>query len=192
MPDPNPAVMDFLLTRRSRPARTLTLPVPGREQLLRILTAAVRVPDHGKLEPWRFVVLDKPALDRLARLAAVRGPATGRDAEQTAKGVAQFTDSNLTIAVVKRPCSTEKIPEIEQVLSTGAVCVTLLNAAAAEGYGANWLTGWVASDEVICREGLCLQPGEWVAGLVHLGTETSVPPDRPRPDLEKIVTWAPA
>ena len=192
MPDPNPAVMDFLLNRRSRPARTLTLPVPGRDQIARLLTAAARVPDHGKLEPWRFVVLEKPALQRLARLAATRGRETGRDAEQTAKGVAQFADSNLTIAVVKRPCSTEKIPEIEQVLSAGAVCVTLLNAAAAEGYGANWLTGWVASDEGICHDGLGLQPGEWVAGLIHIGTETAVPPDRPRPDLDKIVTWAPA
>ena len=187
---PRPEVMDFLLTRRSRPARTLTLPVPDRAGLMQILTAAVRVPDHGKLEPWRFVVLDKPALNRLATLVASRGPEAGKDAEATAKGAAQFSDSHLTIAVVKRPCPTEKIPEVEQVLSTGAVCVSLLNAAAAAGFGANWLTGWVAADPVICTEGLGLQPGEWVAGLIHIGTETAVPPERPRPDAEKLITWA--
>lgn len=187
-----PEVMDFLLTRRSRPARTLTLPVPSREALVPILTAAARVPDHGKLEPWRFIVLEKPALDRLAPLAAARGAALGLEPERIAKGVAQFGDSNLAIAVVKCPRPTEKVPEIEQILSTGAVCVTLLNAAEAGGWGANWLTGWAIADADFCARGLGLQPGEWVAGLIHIGTEGAVPPDRPRPDLDRIVTWADA
>lgn len=187
---PSPDVMDFLLTRRSRPARTLGLPVPDRPTLTGILTAAVRVPDHGKLEPWRFVVLGRPALDRLAALAATRGADLGKDAETTAKGVGQFTQSHLVIAVVKVPRSTENIPEIEQVLSTGAVCAALLNAAAAAGFGANWLSGWVASDPVICAEGFGLQPGEWVAGLVHIGSETAIPPERPRPEVETLITWA--
>ncbi len=182
-------VMDFLLTRRSRPARTLRLPVPTRDQLLPILTAAVRVPDHGKLEPWRFLVLERPALVRLAGLAAERGAALGLEEEKRQKGVAQFSDSHLAIAVVKCPRPTEKIPEIEQVLSTGAVCVTLLNAALAAGWGANWLSGWALADETFRREGLGLQPGEWVAGLIHIGTESATPPDRPRPDLGRIVAW---
>jgi nitroreductase len=182
-------VMEFFLTRRSRPARTLRLPVPSRDQLLPILTAAARVPDHGKLEPWRFVVLERPALARLAGLAAERAAALGLEEEKRQKGVAQFSDSHLAIAVVKCPRPTDKIPEIEQVLSTGAVCVTLLNAAAAAGWGANWLTGWALEDDTFRREGLGLHPGEWVAGLIHIGTESSAPPDRPRPDLGRIVTW---
>ena len=142
-------VMEFFLTRRSRPARTLILPVPTRDQLVPILTAAARVPDHGKLEPWRFVVLERPALARLAGLAAERGAALGLEEEKRLKGVAQFSDAHLAIAVVKCPRPTDRIPEIEQVLSTGAVCMTLLNAAAAAGWGGNWLTGWALADEDI-------------------------------------------
>ncbi len=184
-----PEVMEFFLNRRSRPARTLRLPVPTRDQLMPILTAAARVPDHGKLEPWRFVVLERPALTRLAGLAAERGAALGLEEDQRLKGVAQFSDSHLAIAVVKCVRPTDKIPEIEQVLSTGAVCVTLLNAAAAAGWGANWLTGWALADEAFRSEGLGLHLGEWVAGLIHIGTETAVPPERPRPDLGRIVSW---
>lgn len=184
-----PEVLEFLLTRRSRPARTLTLPVPTREELLPILAAAARVPDHGKLEPWRFVVLERPALARLATLAEVRGRALGIEDERRAKGVAQFAASNLAIAVVKCARSTEKIVEIEQTLSTGAVCISLLNAAQAAGWGGNWLTGWAIEDAEFRREGLGLHDGEWVAGLIHLGTEGAVPPERPRPDLGRIVTW---
>jgi len=184
-----PEVLEFLLTRRSRPARTLTAPVPTRDQLGPILTAAARVPDHGKLEPWRFVVLERPALLRLAALADERGRALGLGEERRAKGVAQFADSFLAIAVVKCARSTEKIAETEQLLSAGAVCISLLNAAQAAGWGGNWLTGWAVEDEAFRREGLGLQPGEWVAGLIHLGTEGAVPPERPRPDLARIVTW---
>ncbi|MBS0565610.1 MAG: nitroreductase [Proteobacteria bacterium] len=184
-----PEVLEFLLTRRSRPARTLTAPVPTRDELGPILTAAARVPDHGKLEPWRFVVLERPALVRLAALAEERGRALGLGDERRMKGVAQFADSFLAIAVVKCARSTEKIAETEQLLSAGAVCISLLNAAQAAGWGGNWLTGWAVEDEAFRREGLGLQPGEWVAGLIHLGTEGAVPPERPRPDLARIVTW---
>lgn len=186
---PHPEVMDFLLTRRSRPARTLGLPVPTRADLMPILTAAARVPDHGKLEPWRFIVLERAALERLGKLAEARGAALGLDPAQAVKGVAQYADAHLAVAVVKRPRPTEKIPEHEQVLSAGAVLMTLMNAALASGWGANLLTGWASADETFTREGLGLEPGEWVAGIVYLGTETSVPPERPRPDLEAITTW---
>lgn len=184
-----PEVLSFLLQRRTRPARTLTLPVPSRAELLPILKAAVRVPDHGKLEPWRLIVLERPALGRLATLAAIRGRDLGLDPAKAQKGVAQFQDANLIVAVIKCPRPTDKIPEAEQVLSTGAVCISLLNAVQAAGYGGNWLTGWIAEDEVFRREGLGLAPGEWVAGLVHIGSEGAVPPERPRPDLDTIVTW---
>jgi nitroreductase len=192
MPVPNPAAMEFFLTRRSRPAKILRAPVPTRDALLPILTAAARVPDHGKLEPWRFIVLEKPALTRLAALAETRGAAMGLDPDRIAKGVMQFADADLAIAVVHVPRSTEKVPAIEQVLSAGAVCLTLVNAALASGWGASWLTGWHVHDADFCREGLGLDEGEWVAGLVHIGTETNTPPDRPRPDISAITTWASA
>ncbi|MEH6775868.1 MAG: nitroreductase family protein, partial [Cereibacter changlensis] len=94
MPSPNPAVLDFLLARRSRPAKTLALPAPSRDELAPILTAAARSPDHGKLEPWRFIVLEKPAMPRLAALADARGAALGLDEERRAKGRGQFEASH--------------------------------------------------------------------------------------------------
>ena len=192
MPNPNPAAMEFLLTRRSRPAKTLTGPGPDRAALTRILTAAARTPDHGKLEPWRFVVLTGDALARVAGVAQERGAELGLDPEKIAKGSAQFADSPCCVAVVFNPKSTEKIPEIEQLLSAGAVCLALLNAALADGWGANWLTGWVAHDPGFRERALGLDTHETVAGFIHIGTETSAPPDRPRPELDKIVAWVSA
>lgn len=188
----NPAALDFLLTRRSRPAKTLRAPVPDADALMPILTAAARTPDHAKLEPWRFIVLTRPALERLAGLAKDRGRALALEDEVIGKAASQFSDSHLAVAVIHVPRPTDKVPQIEQTLSTGAVCLSLLNAALAAGWGANWLTGWVAHDAEFCREGLALRDGEWVAGFVHIGTETVAPPERPRPDLNEIVTWVTA
>lgn len=192
MPIPNPAALEFLLTRRSRPAKTLTTPVPERKALTPILTAAARTPDHGKLEPWRFIVLDTPALARLAALAEDCGQAVGLDPEKIEKGVRQFADAALAVAVVSSPKPSEKIPQIEQVYSAGAVCLALLNAALAAGWGANWLSGWVSHDRVFVTEGLGLASHESVAGFVHIGTETTPPPERPRPGLQAITTWVSA
>lgn len=185
----NPAALEFLLTRRSRPAKTLRTPVPDAEALRPILTAAARSPDHGKLEPWRFVVLTRPALERLAALTGERGRELGLADDLIAKAASQFSDSHLAVAVVNVPRGTEKVPQIEQTLSTGAVCLSLLNAALAAGWGANWLSGWVAHEPGFCQKGLALAEGEWVAGFVHIGTETVAPPERPRPDMDQIITW---
>jgi len=189
MPDANPAALEFLLTRRSRPAKTLTGPVPDRAALMPILTAGARSPDHGKLEPWRFLVLEKQALSRLAALTETRGIAKGLEAEKIEKSRRQFADADLAIAVIAAPVASEKVPEAEQVLSAGAVCLALLNAALASGWGANWLTSWMAFDDDFLDEGLGCAPGEFVAGFIHIGTETSAPPERPRPDLDAITTW---
>lgn len=186
----NETVMEFLLTRRSRPARTLRAPAPDRAALMPLLTAAVRVPDHGKLEPWRFVVLERAALDRVAALAAAHATATGMAEDSAAKGISQFSESPLAVAVIRVPRPTEKVPEIEQVLSSGAVCLSLLNAALASGWGACWLTGWPAHDHAFATAALGLGPSEKVAGFVHIGTEGAVPPERPRPDVAALVTWA--
>lgn len=189
MPTPHPAALDFLLTRRSRPAKTLTTPVPDRAMLETLLTAAARTPDHGKLEPWRFVVLYKPALARLADLVVARGTALALEADMIVKAQAQFANADLAIAVISAPKPSDKIPQIEQVYSAGAVCLALVNAALAAGWGANWLSGWASHDRAFIREGLGLADHESVAGLIHLGTETSAPPERPRPDLDAITTW---
>ena len=190
MPAPNQAALDFLLTRRSRPAKTLTGPVPDRAMLETLLTAAARTPDHGKLEPWRFIVLAKPALSRLAELVSTRGTALDLDPDKIAKAQADYANADLAVAVISSPKESEKVPQIEQVYSAGAVCLALLNAALAAGWGANWLSGWPSHDRDFIREGLGLADHEFVAGLIHLGTETSAPPERPRPDLSTITTWA--
>lgn len=189
MPDPRPEVLDFLLTRRSRPAKTLTGPAPDRAALIPMLTAALRVPDHGKLEPWRLVVLERDALQRLAGLAVQRGQALGQDADRLEKTRRQFADADLVVAVVACPVVSEKVPEVEQVLSAGAVCLGLLNAALALGWGANWLTGAMASDAVFLKQGLGIEAPDFVAGYIHIGTETSAPPERPRPELSAKVSW---
>lgn len=186
--DPTTA-LDFLLTRRSHPAKTLGLPVPGAAELRTILLAAARSPDHGKLEPWRFIVLERAALVRLADAVPERGADLGIEDEKIAKMQAQFSQAHLAVTVVAAPKPSDKIPEIEQVLSAGAVCTALLNAALASGWGANWLTGWAAHDREFGKRHFDLAAGEFIAGLIHIGTRTSEPPERPRPDLDTIVTW---
>ena len=192
MPAQNPAALNFLLTRRSRPAKTLTGPVPGRAAMQTLLTAAARTPDHGKLEPWRFIVLEKAALTRLAGLVPARGAALGIEPEKITKAQAQFADADLAVAVISSPKPSDKIPQIEQVYSAGAVCLALLNAALAAGWGANWLSGWASHDRTFMTDGLDLAAHESIAGFIHIGTETSAPPERPRPDLDQITTWVSA
>ncbi|WP_299351911.1 nitroreductase family protein [uncultured Shimia sp.] len=190
MPEANPEALAFLLSRRSRPAKTLTTPVPSREELAPILEAGLRAPDHGKLEPWRLIVIEgRAVMDRLATLAQTRGEALGLDDEKIGKGRGQFDMGNLAVVVVESPVIAEKVPEIEQTYSAGAVCLQLLNAALAAGWGANWLSGWVSHDRDFLTEGLRLSPHERIAGIIHIGTEKSAPPERPRPDMEKKVTW---
>ena len=189
MPDPNPAAMEFLLTRRSRPAKTLGLPVPDRAQLMQMLAAASRSPDHGKLEPWRFVVLQGAALRRLGEHARARAAALGLDPEQADKGAQQFETGHLAVAVIEVRKPSEKIPALEQTYAVGGVCLALLNAALACGWGANWLSGWPSHDRGFMVAALELQEHERIAGFIHIGTESSTPPDRPRPDLAQIVTW---
>ncbi|MEO1919878.1 MAG: nitroreductase, partial [Paracoccaceae bacterium] len=179
MSDPRPEVLDFLLTRRSRPAKTLALPIPTRDELAPILTAAARTPDHGKLEPWRFIVLEGAALQRLAEYAVKRGPQLGVEGAKLEKARRQFADAGMVVAVVSSPVTSPKVPEIEQVLSSGAVCLSMLNAALASGWGANWLTGWMATDRAFLRHGLSLAKSEFVAGFIHIGTERITPPERP-------------
>lgn len=189
MPDTTPA-LDFLLTRRSRPAKMIKAPAPDRAALEPLLTAALRVPDHGKLEPWRLIVLGRAALDALAEAVAARGADLGHDPDQIAKAASAYADSPLAVAVIASPRPSDKIPQVEQVLSAGAVCLSLVNAALAAGWGATWLTGWPAHDRTFATAHFGLTGDEFVAGVVHIGTSAATPPDRPRPDPEKVVDWS--
>ncbi len=189
MPIRNQAALDFLLTRRSRPAKTLVAPAPGREQLTPILTAAARTPDHGKLEPWRFVVIEAGAMARLADLAEACGNAQGKTPEEITKGRSQFDMGILAVAVISTQVQSEKVPAIEQSYSAGAVCLALLNAALASGWGANWLSGWVSHDREFCERGLGLAGNEHIAGFIHIATEGTRPPERPRPDMDAKTQW---
>ncbi|AHD08721.1 nitroreductase family protein [Phaeobacter gallaeciensis] len=189
MPPRNDAALAFLQSRRSRPAKTLVAPAPSREELLPLLTAAARTPDHGKLEPWRFIVIERPAMARLAELTSQAGERLGKSAEDITKGRSQFELGQLAVAVVEVQKPSSKIPTIEQTYSAGAVCLALLNAALAAGWGANWLSGWASHDAEFCAEAFDLQAHERIAGLIHIATEASAPPERPRPDLDALTTW---
>jgi nitroreductase len=157
-----------------------------------LLTAAARTPDHGKLEPWRFIVLTKPALARLSQMVPTRGAVLRIDPDKITKATDQFGNADLAVAVISSPKPSDKIPHIEQVYSAGAVCLALVNAALAAGWGANWLSGWASHDRAFITEGLGLASHEAVAGFIHIGTETNPPPERPRPDLDAITTWVDA
>lgn len=182
-------VLEFLRTRRSRPSKILTTPVPDRAEIEQLLEMAARTPDHKKLEPWRFIVLEKAALPRLAELARDTGVRLGKPDEKVAKFFSAFADANLVVAVVFSPVPHDDVPEAEQVLSAGAVCLALLNATLASGWGANWLSGPMAFDATFLRDGLNLSAGEYVAGFMHIGTAKSTPPERPRPDMAAKTSW---
>ncbi len=190
MPDPRPDVLDFLLTRRSRPAKTLGSKAPSRTEIETILTAAARTPDHGKLVPWRFVVLTSPGeRARVGRAAQTHLQATDLAPEKIEKAVGALAQGGVIITVIASPKASEKIPRWEQDLSAGAVCLALLNAALAAGWGANWLTGPLAQHKAFLSEAFGCSAEEFVAGFLHIGEEQVVPTDRDRPDLQSITEW---
>lgn len=139
----NQAALDFLAHRRSHPPKMMTGPGPDRDQLAQLLTLAARAPDHGKLEPWRFVVLGRETLDRLGPAVRTAVLASGQDQAAAEKAASAF-DLPVIVTVVSSPVASDKVPEWEQVLSAGAVCLGLVNAALASGWGASWLTGFAA------------------------------------------------
>jgi nitroreductase len=181
--------LDFLNRRRSSRPLDLAEPGPDEAQLTRILTVAARVPDHGKLVPWRFVVLTGEGKQRMAETLAARLRAANppQPEEKIEKERARFASSPLIVAVVSRAGPHPKIPEWEQVLSAGAACMNLLHAANALGFGAAWLTGPFAEDRG-ALDALGLKPHEKIAGLVHIGTPLQKQDDRDRPALPDIVT----
>jgi nitroreductase len=175
---PSPEVLQFLARRRSAAALTLAAPGPSPEQLAQLIRLAARVSDHGKLAPWRFVILEgehKTAFAAgLERLAEARADATA------AAKLGKLKTPPLCVAVVSSP-KPGAIPEWEQLMSAGAVCATLTYAAQSMGYGANWITDWYAYDPE-ANLLLGLVEGERVAGFVLMGTAREAPLERERPD----------
>lgn len=184
-----PDAIDLLLKRRSVPPAFLGAPGPTPEELTTLLTIAARVPDHGKLQPWRFIVYAGDARDTASRIVEEAFLAANPDAEEGArkKEAARFSLAPLVVAVVSTAAPHPKIPQSEQLASAAAACENLVVAATALGYGASWLTGWFAYDAAVLAR-LGVGPGETVAGFVHIGTPKEAVPDRPRPDLASIVS----
>lgn len=185
--------IDLLRTRRSIPIPALKAPAPEGPTLETILTVASRVPDHGKLAPWRFVLFRGPVSVEIGHaLAAIAERKDGSlSPSRRAQEEQRFSRSPLVVGVVSTAAPHVKIPEWEQVLSAGAAVMNLVHAAHALGFGANWVTEWVAYDEE-AKAVLSIAPHEKVAGFVHIGTPAEPPVDRPRPDLAAIVSEAAA
>ncbi|MGJ8570981.1 MAG: nitroreductase family protein [Hoeflea sp.] len=187
----NAALKTYLETRRSIPAFQMTEPGPSRAEIEEMLKLARRVPDHGKLAPWRFIVYAGAERERisleLADIAMANKPDMAVDMIAVEKS--RLTRAPVVIAVVSRAAPHPKIPEWEQIMSAGAVCLNLVMAANALGYCSNWLSEWFAFDEKAYPV-LGVATEEKVAGFIHIGSPKIQPVERPRPDLADIVTFA--
>jgi nitroreductase len=181
--------LSFLQQRRSVAAHLLDNPGPDAAQIDTLLTVASRVPDHGRLVPWRFIVIEGEARHRIGETiaAAFQADQPNADAEMVARERGRLARAPLVVAVVSRARPHVKIPDWEQVLSAGAVAMNLLTAAAAMGFGATWITEWYAFDRRVL-DALGLAPDERIAAFVHIGTAREKPAERPRPALADIVT----
>lgn len=184
-----PDALDLLKTRRSVKPVEMTGPGPTAADIDTILTVATRVPDHGKLTPWRYIVFEGDA--RLAagnKLAAIfqkaRPDATPDQVDFERKRLAR---APVVVAVVSRAAPHAKIPEWEQQLSAGASAMNLVTAAHALGFAASWLTEWIAYDDAV-RDAFGLGANERFAGFVYIGRAAKAPEDRPRPKLSDVVT----
>lgn len=185
--------LDALLSRHSTPSRQLGEPGPDPPQLLQMLSAAVHVPDHGKLTPWRFLRIGSDARLRLGDALAQR--ALELDPQRAPASIEKerrrFSCAPVIVAVIARITPNHKIPEIEQMLSGGCACFSLLQAADALGFGAQWLTGWAAYDPQITMM-LGLTEHERVLGFIHIGTVFEATHDRDRPDPRELLSdWNP-
>ncbi|HMM25483.1 MAG: nitroreductase [Pseudoxanthomonas sp.] len=185
--------LHVLDTRRSVPSKQLGEPGPDHATLLRMLASAVRVPDHGKLVPFRFIRLQGEARHALGDLLAARTLHLQPDAADAVveKDRARFSHAPVIVTVVARLTPGHKVPEQEQLLTAGSVCFALLQAAQALGFGAQWLTGWMAYDAAVAAT-LGLSADERIAGFIHIGTPKMEAPERERPDPALLLTdWTP-
>jgi len=186
--------IDFLTTRRSTVARMMDEPGPSDDEMKKIMEAGMRVPDHGRLTPWRFIVIRGDARDTIGNVIADAFKRNNPDAieEQIEIEQERLTRAPVVIAVVSRVQKGHKIPEWEQVLSAGAACQTMLIAAQSMGYAAQWLTEWYAYDDDV-KVAIGAEAGDEIAGFVYLGTGTGKLSDRARPEYDNIVSeWSEA
>jgi nitroreductase len=183
------SLLDFLKTRKSASAKSMAGPGPDAGQLADILSIAVRVPDHGKLSPWRFVVFDDDARIRVGELFAKRYSALHPDfpAESLEFQKKLFSRAPVVVAVVSTAAEHVKIPIWEQLMSSAAVCFNMVLAAQAHGYDAQWQSDWVAYDEG-AKAAMGITSHEKVAGLIYIGTSTVALEDRPRPHVQALTT----
>ena len=184
--------IDFLTTRRSTVARMMDGPGPGDEDLRKIMEAGMRVPDHGRLTPWRFIVIRGEARDTIGNVIADAFRKNNPDAieEQIEIEQERLTRAPVVIAVVSKVHRGHKIPEWEQVLSSGAACQTMLIAAQSMGYAAQWLTEWYAYDADV-KTAIGAEADDEIAGFLYLGNATGELSDRARPDYDDIVSeWS--
>ncbi len=192
MPEADPAALARLATRRSVKAELLREPGPDEATLHAMLDVAMRVPDHGKLGPWRFLILRGEARaaagEVLARCFRAREPEADDAAVAFERG--RFERAPVVVVVVSSPnARAVKIPMWEQQLSSGAACQNLLNASLFAGFGAQWLTEWYAYDDDVAR-GLGLTADERVAGFVYIGSASDAPEERTRPDYaSRVIEW---
>lgn len=177
--------------RRSTPSRLLSEPGPNAEQLDNLLTVAMRVPDHGRLAPWRFIVLSGAARHAFAALTLARFGDAHPHASEAAleKERLRFLYAPVIVAVVACVQVDHKIPQIEQLMSGGALCFNILQAAEAMGFAAQWLTGWAAYDTYVLSR-LGVVEHEQLIGYLHIGTATAGLDERQRPDLaSRLQRW---
>lgn len=186
--------LQFLDDRRSVPSRQLGAPGPDEATLQRMLQASVRVPDHGKRTPFRFIRLEGDARHGMGELLASRSRTRDPDASDSVieKDRQRFSFAPLIVTVVGVLGPDDKVPAQERLLTAGCVCFALLQAAQATGFGAQWLTGWPAYDAEILAA-LGVGENEVVAGFIHIGTAQLDAPERDRPDATRLLTdWTPA
>ena len=191
---PTPDLLQALDNRRSTPSRQLGPPGPDDATLLRLLQTAVRVPDHGKLVPFRFLRIHGDARHALGQALVSRTLELDPDASTATleKDRARFSHAPLVVAVIARLDARHKVPEQEQLLSAGCVCFALLQAAQALGFSAQWLTGWAAYDAAIGGI-LGVQADEKIVGFIHIGTARMEAPERDRPDAAALLSdWHPS
>jgi nitroreductase len=185
---PAPAALDLLLSRRSGSAKAMTEPGPSKKQLAEILKAGARAPDHGKLFPWRFLVIEDKGRSRAGDILAEVMEAEGERAKQVEEERERFLRAPVVVAVISAAREQHKIPVWEQELSAGAVCQNMLIAATASGFVAQWVTEWYAYHPVV-KQRLGLKAGERIAGFIYIGTAKDELEERPRPDMDKIVSY---
>ncbi len=185
---PAPGTLDLLLRRRSGSAKAMEGPGPSKKQISEILQAGARTPDHGKLFPWRFIVFEGQGRERFGAILAEVLEAEGERPKYIEEERERFLRAPVVIGVISSARELHKVPVWEQELSAGAACQNILLAAHALGFVGNWLTEWYAYHPGV-KDKMGLKPGERVAGFIYIGMAKDELEERPRPEMEKIVSF---